>query len=94
MQLAVPEGCRTEHGPVPGEKTRAEQEAEERLTAAASEWLRQYGQKAVHVATKEFPFGRARILDYAERQGCPIPDEYRMRMSDLHEFLDEASRLV
>lgn len=94
MQLAVPEGCRAKHGPVPGEKTQAEQKAEEQLTAAAEEWLRLYGQKAVHVANQSFSFGRVRILDYAERHGCPIPDEYQARMSDLQEFLDEASRLV
>ena len=94
LLLAVPEGCRAEHGPAPGEKTRAEQEAEERLTAAAEEWLRLYGQKAVHVANQSFSFGRVRILDYAERHGCPIPNEYQTRMSDLQEFLDEASRLA
>ena len=94
LMLAVPEGCRAEHGPVPGEKTQAEQKAEEQLTAAAEEWLRLYGQKAVHVANQSFSFGRVRILDYAERHGCPIPDEYQARMNDLQEFLDEASRLV
>lgn len=94
MLLAIPEGCRAEHGPVPGEKTQAEQEAEVQLTAAAEEWLRMYGQKAVHVATKEYPFGRSRILDYAESQGCPIPDEYSYRASHLYEFLSEASRLA
>ena len=92
--LAIPENCQAIHGPVPVEKTRAEQEAEERLTAAAEEWLRLYGQKAVHVANQSFSFGRVRILDYAERHGCPIPDEYQARMNDLQEFLDEASRLV
>jgi len=94
MLLAVPEGCRAEHGPAPGEKTRAEQEAEERLVAAASEWLQTYGKKAVRVATKEYPYGRARVLTYAETQGCPIPEEYSRRAADLWEFLDEASRLA
>ena len=37
LMLAIPENCQAIHGPVPGEKTRAEQEAEERLTAAAEE---------------------------------------------------------
>jgi hypothetical protein len=92
--LAVPEGCRAEHGPAPGEKTRAEQEAEERLVAAASEWLQRYGKKAVHVATKEYPYGRARVLAYAESQGCPIPPEYSYRASDLWTFLDEVKSLV
>ncbi len=95
MQLAVPEGCRAEHGPVPREKTQAEQEAEERLTASASEWLQRYGPKAVQVATtKEYPYGRARVLAYAESQGCPIPPEYSYRASDLWEFLDEAKSLA
>lgn len=94
LLLAVPEGCRAEHGPAPGEKTRAEQEAEERLRRTASEWLQQYGQKAVEVATKDYPFGRARVLAYAETQGCPIPDEYSYRASDLWMFLDEVKSLV
>ncbi len=94
LTLAVPEGCRVEHGPVPGEKTRAEQEAEECLTTSASEWLQTYGEKAVHVATKEYPYGRARVLAYAESQGCPIPEEYSYRASDLWEFLDEVKSLV
>ena len=94
LTLAVPEGCRAEHGPVPGEKTRAEQEAEERLVAAASEWLQRYGKKAVHVATKDYPYGRARVLAYAETQGCPIPEEYSYRASDLWMFLDEVKSLV
>ena len=90
----MPEGCRAEHGPAPGEKTRAEQEAEERLRRTASEWLQQYGKKAVEVATKDYPFGRARVLAYAESQGCPIPEEYSGRASDLWEFLDEVKSLV
>lgn len=94
LLLAVPEGCRAEHGPAPGEKTRAEKEAEERLLRTASEWLQRYGSKAVHVATKDYPYGRARVLAYAETQGCPIPDEYSRRASDLWEFLDEVKRLV
>ncbi len=94
LLLAVPEGCRAEHGPAPGEKTRAEQEAEERLRRTASEWLQMYGQKAVHVATKDFPYGRARVLAYAESQGCPIPEEYSYRASDLWAFLDEVKSLV
>ena len=94
LTLAVPEGCRAEHGPAPGEKTRAEQEAEQRLVAAASEWLQTYGPKAVRVAMKEYPFGRARVLAYAESQGCPIPEEYSYRASDLWEFLDEAKSLA
>ena len=94
LLLAVPEGCRAEHGPAPGEKTRAEQEAEERLRRTAAEWLHTYGQKAVEVATKDYPFGRARVLAYAESQGCPIPDEYSYRASDLWEFLDEVKSLV
>jgi len=94
LLLAVPEGCRAEHGPAPGEKTRAEQEAEERLRRTASEWLQQYGKKAVHVATKDYPFGRVRVLAYAESQGCPIPEEYSYRASDLWEFLDEVKSLV
>ena len=94
LLLAVPEGCRAEHGPAPGEKTRAEQEADDRLVAAASEWLQLYGKKAVHVATKEYPYGRARVLAYAETQGCPIPEEYSGRAADLWEFLDEAKSLA
>ena len=94
MLLAIPFGCWAVHGPMPGEKTRAEQDAEERLTTAAKEWLEEYGEKAVHVANQVFPFGRERILDYAERHGCPIPDGYRARMSDLREFLGETSRLA
>lgn len=94
LTLAVPEGCRVEHGPAPGEETRAEQEAEECLVAAASEWLRTYGEKAVRVATKDYPYGRARVLAYAESQGCPIPEEYSYRASDLWEFLDEVKSLV
>lgn len=94
LLLAVPEGCRAEHGPAPGEKTQAEQEAEERLVAAASEWLQTYGQNAVHVATKDYPYGRARVLAYAETQGCPIPVEYSRRASDLWEFLDEVKSLA
>ena len=94
LLLAVPEGCRAEHGPAPGEKTRAEQETEERLRRTASEWLQQYSQKAVEVATKDYPFGRARVLAYAETQGCPIPDEYSYRASDLWMFLDEVKSLV
>ena len=94
MLLAVPEGCRAEHGPAPGEKTRAEQEAEERLVAAASEWLQTYGKKAVRVATKDYPYGRARVLAYAESQGCPIPSEYSYRASDLWAFLDEVKSLA
>ena len=94
LTLAVPEGCRAEHGPAPGEKTRAEQEAEERLLRTASEWLQRYGKKAVHVATKDYPYGRARVLAYAETQGCPIPEEYSRRAADLWEFLDEAKSLA
>jgi hypothetical protein len=94
LLLAVPEGCRAEHGPAPGEKTRAEQEAEGRLVAAASEWLQTYGKKAVHVATKDYPYGRARVLAYAETQGCPIPEECSRRASDLWEFLDEVKGLA
>lgn len=94
LLLAVPEGCRAEHGPAPGEKTRAEQEAEERLRRTASEWLHTYGRKAVEVATKDYPFGRARVRAYAETQGCPIPEEYSRRASDLWEFLDEVKSLV
>ncbi len=94
LLLAVPEGCRAEHGPVPGEKARAEREAEAALTAAASEWLQEYGQKAVHVATKEFPYGRARILDYAEKHGCPVPSAYTIRAGDLSEFLGEVASLA
>ena len=94
LTLAVPEGCRAEHGPAPGEKTRAEQEAEQRLVAAAAEWLQTYGPKAVRVATKDYPFGRARVLAYAESQGCPIPEEYSYRASDLWEFLDVAKSLA
>ncbi len=94
LLLAVPEGCRAEHGPAPGEKTRAEQEAEERLRRTAAEWLKTYGKKAVHVATKDYPYGRARILAYAESQGCPIPVKYSRRATDLWEFLDEAKSLV
>jgi hypothetical protein len=90
LMLAVPEGCRAEHGMAPGEKTKAEVAAEERLTANASEWLTEHGQKAVHVATKEYSYGRARVLDYAEQQGCPIPEEYSYRANDLWEFLNEA----
>ncbi|OQC75349.1 MAG: hypothetical protein BWX44_00080 [Spirochaetes bacterium ADurb.Bin001] len=92
--LAVPEGCRAEHGPAPGEKTWAEQEAEERLLQTASEWLKTYGKKAVHVATKEYPYGRARVLAYAESQGCPIPREYSRQASDLWEFLGEVKSLA
>ena len=94
LLLAVPEGCRAEHGPAPGEKTRAEQEAEKRLLRTASEWLQRYGKKAVHVATMDYPGGRARVLAYAESQGCPIPEEYSRRASDLWEFLDEAKSLA
>ena len=94
LMLAVPEGCRAEHGPVPGEKTRAEAEAEETLAADASEWLEKHGQKAVHVATKEHPYGRARVLEYAERQGCPVPSRYGGRAADLAEFLGEVASLA
>jgi hypothetical protein len=94
LTLAVPEGCRAEHGPAPGEKTRAEQEAEERLVASASEWLKKYGKKAVRVAMKDYPYGRARVLAYAESQGCPVPVEYSRRASDLWAFLDEAKSLA
>ncbi len=94
LMLAVPEGCHAKHGPAPGEKTQAEIEAEERLTAAASKWLQQYGKKAVHVATKEYSYGRARVLDYAEQQGCPILSEYSYRAGDLWEFLNEAKNLA
>lgn len=94
LLIAVPEGCRAEHSPAPGEKTRAEQEAEERLRRTASEWLKTYGKKAVHVATKDYPYGRARILAYAEIQGCPIPVEYSRRAADLWEFLDEVKSLA
>jgi hypothetical protein len=94
LTLAVPEGCRAEHGPAPGEKTRAEQEAEERLVASASEWLKRYGKKAVRVAMKDYPYGRARVLAYAESQGCPIPPEYSYRAEDLWAFLDEAKSLA
>lgn len=94
LLLAVPEGCRAEHGPAPGEKTRAEQEAEECLRRTAAEWLQRYGKKAVEMATKEFPYGRARVLAYAESQGCPIPEEYSYRASDLWMFLDEVKSLV
>ena len=94
LMLAVPEGCRAEHGPGPGEKTRAEAEAEETLAADASEWLDEYGQKAVHVATKDYHYGRARILEYAEKQGCPVPSRYRSRAADLEEFLGEVASLA
>jgi hypothetical protein len=94
LTLAVPEGCRAEHGPAPGEKTRAEQEAEERLVASASEWLKRYGKKAVRVAMKDYPYGRARVLAYAESQGCPVPVEYSQRAEDLWKFLDEAKSLA
>ncbi|HHX27689.1 MAG TPA: hypothetical protein GX716_01625 [Firmicutes bacterium] len=94
LTLAVPEGCRAEHGPVPGEKTQAEQEAEERLLRTASKWLQTYGKKAVRVATKDYPYGRARILAHAESQGCPIPSEYSYRASDLWRFLDEVKSLA
>ena len=94
LLLAVPEGCRAEHSPAPGEKTRAEQEAEERLRRTVVEWLQRYGQKAVKIATKDYPYGRARILAYAESQGCPIPVEYSRRAADLWEFLDEAKSFV
>jgi len=92
--LAVPDGCRAEHGPVPGEKTQAEIEAENALTTTASEWLRQHGKNAVHVANKDYPFGRARILAYAEQQGCPIPERYSHRASDLLDFLGAARSLA
>lgn len=94
LTLAVPEGCRAEHGPAPGEKTQAEQEAEERLLRTASEWLQRYGKKAVHVATKDYPYGRARVLAYAEGQGCPIPVEYSRRAEDMWGFLDEVKSLA
>ena len=94
LLLAVPEGCRAEHSPAPGEKTRAEQEAEERLRRTAAEWLQRYGQKAVKIATKDYPYGRARILAYAESQGCPIPVKYSRRASDLWAFLDEVKSLA
>lgn len=94
LMLAVPENCQAVHGPVPGEKTRAEREAKCRLTAAAEKWLRLYGQKAVQMAIKDYPYGRARILSYAEQQGCPIPSEYSYRASDLWKFLDEVKYLL
>ena len=94
LTLAVPEGCRAEHGPVPGEKTQAEKEAEERLVTSASEWLKRYGKKAVRVAMKDYPYGRARVLAYAESQGCPVPVEYSRRAEDLWKFLDEAKSLA
>jgi len=43
---------------------------------------------------KDYPYGRARILAYAESQGCPIPADYARRASDLLEFLDEAESLA
>jgi len=93
LLLAVPEGCRAEHGPVPGEKTRAEIAAEEELIAAAGEWLQQHGKKAVHVATREYTCGRAGVLRYAEDQGCPVPRGYSRRAADMWAFLRKAEEL-
>jgi len=93
LLLAVPEGCEAVHGPVPGEKTQAEMETENSLREAAAEWLQQYGQPAVHVACREYSFGRQRILTYAEQQGCPIPSEYAGTAEDLNQFLAEAAAL-
>lgn len=93
LLLAVPEGCRAEHGPAPGEKTRAEIAAEEELIAAAGEWLQQHGKKAVHVATREYTCGRAGVLRYAEDQGCPVPRGYSRRAADMWAFLRKAEEL-
>jgi len=93
LVLAVPEGCCAEHGPAPGEKTQAEQDAENCLIIAAKDWLQKYGKKAVHVATKEYSCGRAGVLRYAEDQGCPIPVGYSRRAADMWAFLNKVEEL-
>lgn len=93
LMLAVPEGCRAVHGPVPGEKTETEVAVEKMLYTAAEGWLQRYGRKAVHVATKEYGYGLARVLQYAERHGAPVPEEYTWRAADMWDFLAVAEEL-
>lgn len=60
------------------------------LRHAVAEWLEAGGKAAAHVAGREYPFGRERILAYAEELGCPVPATYASRMQDLEAFLRAA----
>lgn len=64
------------------------------LMQAAREWLRFGGLAASHVAERDYPFGRARILAYGAEMGVPLPSDYTSRMSDVSDFLNAARRII